>query len=143
MRHWLITHRWTMLSILIVVPIGFASKFYRGPAADLVNNSLGGVWYEIFWCLLLSLFFSDLATWKIALMVLGITCALEVLQLWHARFLETIRATFLGRTIIGNSFVVADSFYYIGGSGVGWLWLWALQKKIISPRRRGERQEKQ
>ena len=50
-RLWdLISNRWpTIISIFGIVPIGFYSKFYRGSAAQWVNGSLGGVFYEIFW----------------------------------------------------------------------------------------------
>ncbi|MDW7679736.1 MAG: DUF2809 domain-containing protein, partial [bacterium] len=74
MLNWLIIHRRTILSILIIVPVGFATKFYRGPAAGWVNNSLGGVFYEIFWCLLLFLFFSRVKLWKIVSIVFSSTC---------------------------------------------------------------------
>lgn len=32
----------TGISLLFIIPAGFYSKFYTGPAADWVNNSLGG-----------------------------------------------------------------------------------------------------
>jgi hypothetical protein len=41
--------------LLVTIPVGVYTKFYQGPAADWVNNSLGGVFYEIFWCLLVFL----------------------------------------------------------------------------------------
>jgi hypothetical protein len=40
---------WTDASLLVTVPVGVYTKFHQGPAADWVNNSLGGVFYEIFW----------------------------------------------------------------------------------------------
>lgn len=115
-------HR-TMLSILIITPIGFASKFYRGPAAAWVNDSLGGAFYVIFWCLVGLLLFPNGKPWKIAAVVLTITCLLEFLQLWHPHFLEWIRGHFIGATILGTSFAWSDFPYYVLGSAVGWLWL--------------------
>ncbi len=113
----------TILSILIIIPIGFASKFYRGPAAAWVNDSLGGVFYVIFWCLVGYLFFPKSKPWKIAAIVLTITCLLECLQLWHPPFLEWLRSYFIGATILGTSFVWSDFPYYFLGSAIGWLWL--------------------
>ncbi|MDZ7342530.1 MAG: DUF2809 domain-containing protein [candidate division KSB1 bacterium] len=115
-------HR-TALSILIITPIGFASKFYRGPSAAWVNDSLAGMFYVIFWCLVVFLFFPDSKPWKIAAVVLAITCLLEFLQLWHPPFLEWVRSSFIGATILGTSFVWSDFPYYFLGSAVGWLWL--------------------
>jgi hypothetical protein len=122
---------WTVLSLLIIVPIGFYSKFYTGPAANWVNNSLSGAFYEVFWCALLFLFLDD-NPWIIATFVLMMTCLLEFLQLWHPPFLEFIRSHFLGRAVLGTSFTWSDFPYYFLGCGVGWLWMRWLQSK--SPR---------
>lgn len=118
----------TIVSLFIIVPIGFYSKFYKGPAASWVNNSLGGTFYEIFWCLLSFLIFNKSKPWIVATIVLIITCLLEFLQLWQPYFLQVIRRTFIGATILGNSFTWADFPYYFIGSGVGWYWLKWLNK---------------
>jgi len=119
---------WTLISILIIVPVGLYSKFYNGPAAHWVNDSLGGVLYVIFWCLLVFLFLGNTKPWKIATTVFLITCFLEFLQLCHPPFLEFIRSYFIGRTILGTSFTWFDFPYYFAGCGIGWLWMNFLQK---------------
>lgn len=119
----------TILSILIITPIGFASKFYRGPAAVWVNDSLGGTFYVMCWCLVAFLFFPKGKPGKIALTVLIITCLLEFMQLWHPPLLEWIRSYFIGATILGTSFVWSDFPYYFLGCGMGWLWLRRLAAK--------------
>jgi hypothetical protein len=113
----------TVVSLLFIVPVGFYSKFYTGPAADWANNSLGGFFYEIFWCLLIFLFSEKIKPWKIAGSVLLITCGLEFLQLWHPLFLEIPRSYFIGRTILGTTFSWSDFPYYFLGSAAGWLWM--------------------
>jgi len=120
---------WTLVSILIITPIGFFCKFYRGPAAHWVNDSLGGLFYEIFWCLVLFLFFVKSKPWLIALIVLFATCLLEFLQLWHPQFLEILRRYFIGAMILGTSFTWTDFPYYFFGSGIGWLWMRWLKNK--------------
>ena len=119
---------WTGLSILLIVPVGFYSKFYDGPAQAWVNNSLGGVFYEIFWCLVLYLFIPGIQPVLNASIIFTITCILETLQLWHPPFLEIIRATFIGATILGSSFTWTDFPYYVVGSVLGWLWIVRLQR---------------
>jgi hypothetical protein len=121
------------ISLLIIVPTGFYGKFYSGPAAAWVNNSLGGMFYEIFWCLLLFLFFANTAPWVIAASVLTVTCLLECLQLWHPPFLEVIRSHFIGRTILGTCFVWSDFPYYFPGAWIGWLWVRRLQNRGKRP----------
>ncbi len=121
-----------ILSLIIVVPIGFWTKFYNGPAQSWVNDSLGGLFYEIFWCLLLGLIFTNSRPVKIAVSVLVITSILEVAQLWHPPFLEMLRGNFIGRTILGNSFNWHDFPYYLIGSSIGYLWLLGIQKLSIA-----------
>ena len=119
-----------ILSLLVVVPLGFLSKFYSGPASTWINDSLGGVFYEIFWCLIIALVWVKLSTWKIVLWVFGVTSILEILQLWHPETLEMIRSTFLGRTLIGIQFAWLDFPYYMIGCLIGWFWIGQIHKSI-------------
>jgi hypothetical protein len=118
-----------LASLVVIVPVGFYSKVYRGPGAYWVNTSLDGVFYEIFWCLFLALALSRARPQRIAIGVLTATCILEFLQLWHPPFLEAIRATFSGRAIIGTTFDWSDFPYYFIGSALGWFWLIQLRRK--------------
>jgi hypothetical protein len=120
-------HSLILLLLIITAAIGLASKLYAGPAADWINNSLSGVIYEIFWCLAALLLFPRARAWKIAAWVFVITCFLEALQLWHEMHLEQIRATFIGRALLGTSFTWLDFPYYAVGCGVGWLLVRSLQ----------------
>ena len=118
---------WAVLSLALLVPIGLYSKIYAGPAANWVNNSLVGVFYVIFWCVLIFIFFERRPPWLIATLVLLATCLVEFLQLWHPPFLEWLRSFFIGRTILGTGFTWTDFPYYFTGAGLGWLWLKWLQ----------------
>ncbi|MHC4966858.1 MAG: ribosomal maturation YjgA family protein [Planctomycetota bacterium] len=120
---------WALVSIVVIVPLGFALKFYGGPGQAWVNNSLAGVAYEIFWCL------AVFAAWprraaitRIVAGVFTVTCALEILQLWNPPWLEAIRSTWAGRAIVGTTFVWSDFAYYVLGCALGWLWLHAIAR---------------
>ncbi len=81
--------RWlTLLFIILIIPLGFFTKFYSGPAMNWISNSVGGLLYEIFWCLVFYFLFPKTRPFLIALIVLISTCFLEFLQLWHPPFLE-------------------------------------------------------
>ena len=108
-------------TLLLVIPAGFATKFYSGPAQFWVRNSLGGFFYVVFWCLLGALLFPALRAGRIAAWVVSATCLLEVVQLWHPWFLEYLRGSFLGRVLLGTTFVWSDFAYYFLGGLVGWL----------------------
>ncbi len=113
----------TLSSLALVVPLGFATKFYKGPGAHWANDSLAGLWYEVFWCLAWFLVRPRWAAARIATGVLAATCALEFLQLWHPRWLEFLRNYFIGAAVLGTSFDWSDFVYYFAGSALGWLWL--------------------
>lgn len=111
-------------SLLIVTPLGFLSKFYTGPVREWFNDYAGGIFYEIFWCLFIFLLIPRRkAIAQIPRWVFGITCALEILQLWRTPILESVRSSFLGRTLIGTTFSWWDFPHYVVGYLIGWLWL--------------------
>jgi len=120
-----------LISIFIITPLGFLSNLYKGPAHEWLNNSLGGAFYEIFWCLIVYLIFPKTDVIKIALIVYLSTCFLEILQLWHPPFLEIIRHNYIGRIVIGNRFNLFDFPYYVFGSLGGWFWMMRLRKKYF------------
>ena len=111
----------SFISLLIVTPIGFISKFYTGPGAWWINNYGGGIFYEIFWCFVVILFLPYASAFWVACSVLVITCFHECLQLWHPPFLESVRSTFIGSTLIGTTFVWWDFPHYVIGCFAGWL----------------------
>ncbi|MCK4357390.1 MAG: DUF2809 domain-containing protein [Candidatus Cloacimonetes bacterium] len=119
----------TIISLLIIIPLGFATKFYNGIYANWVNNSLCGVFYEIFWCLVIFFIFTKLSPLNIATIVFIITSLLEFTQLWKSPFLEIIRKNFIGRTLIGSSFIWSDFFYYLIGCIIAYLWMSSVLKK--------------
>ena len=117
-----------ILLLIMIVPIGFFTKFYSGPAQDWISNSVGGLLYEIFWCLVLYFLFPKTRILLLAMIVLLITCFLEFMQLWHPSFLEYLRSNFIGRTILGNAFNWMDFPYYIVGSFLGYVLLKFISK---------------
>jgi hypothetical protein len=121
---WRRARLWTLLSLLLVTPLGFGLKFYSGPGRNWGNNYAAGALYVVFWCLLLFLIRPrrEFAA-RIAIGVLITTCLLEVLQLWHPPPLETIRHTFLGRTLLGTTFSWCDFPHYLLGAALGWVWM--------------------
>ena len=105
--------------LAVVVPLGISSKFYTGPAQFWVSGHAGGILYVVFWILLAFMIWPTLSSRFVALTVLGITCALEVLQLWQPSALEAVRSTFIGHALIGSTFSWWDFPYYVVGSVLG------------------------
>jgi hypothetical protein len=130
-RHRVFQYRIAVLiSILIIAPLGYVVRFY-GSALEWLNDLLGSIAYEIFWILLIALFFRQASPVRTAVGVCLATCVLEFLQLWHPPFLEVMRATFLGRLILGNTFNWSDFLSYFIGSFLGWVWMRSLYQRIL------------
>jgi hypothetical protein len=113
----------TVASIVLITPLGFLTKFYGGVGAGWVNNRLGGVLYEVFWCLVVFALATAARPSMVAVSVLLATSALEVLQLGHPPALEWLRGNFVGRTVLGTSFDPWDFPHYVSGCGIGWAWM--------------------
>jgi Protein of unknown function (DUF2809) len=122
------TQLYTLFLIFIIVPLGFATKFYNGWGEAWINNSLGGVLYVIFWCLVVFILKTKIKPKNIVIGVLLVTSFLETLQLWHPPFLQRLRSSFIGVTILGNSFVFSDFGYYIVGAIIAYCILKKLGK---------------
>ena len=105
-----------LLVLAVVVPAGFATKFYAGPAQAWVHGHAGGFLYVVFWCLLALALRPQLSPWLVGCAVLVITSILEFLQLWHPPLLQAVRSTFLGHALIGSSFAWSDFPYYGAGT---------------------------
>jgi hypothetical protein len=112
-----------LLSILIIIPLGLSTKFYMGPGQNWANHYLGGVFYEIFFCLLLALFLPVTPPWKIAGWVFAVTVLIEFLQRHHPVWLTTLRRFWLGHLLLGSSYNVWDFPFYLLGCVIGVYWI--------------------
>ncbi len=120
MSVWTGERRRLAVALAVVTVAGFASKFYRGPGDGWLNDSLAGMFYVVFWCLAAAICWPAASPRRIVFVVLAMTCALEVLQLWRPPWLQKLRATFPGAALLGTTFVVSDFVYYAIGAAVGW-----------------------
>jgi hypothetical protein len=116
------------LALAVIIPLGIYTKFYRGPAA-WVNDPLGSVLYEVAWCLAAAIVVARWRPLPIALSVFTATCVLEVLQLWHPPFLDWLRSFFVGRLILGTTFVWSDFAWYAVGCAAGYALVTLLARK--------------
>lgn len=120
---WSLKYRLVLLvSIIILVPIGYVIRFAPNQTLPWLNDAIGSLAYEIFWVLLTTFLSPRTSLRAIAVGVCLATCGLEWLQLWHPPFLEAARATLAGRLVLGNTFSWLDFPPYVVGSGLGWLW---------------------
>jgi glycopeptide antibiotics resistance protein len=118
------------ISMLLIVPLGYIVRF-AGNA--WWNDFLGSVAYDIFWVLLVALILPRVSLAKVAIAVCLVTCLLEFLQLWQNPVYFSIRATWVGRLVLGNTFMWSDFPSYFIGSFAGWLWARSLKHRFLQP----------
>lgn len=117
-----------LLSILLIVPIGYVARFSQGWIPESLHDALGSIAYEVFWILLVQFFYPKTSPLRTAIGVCLATCAIEVLQLWQPPFLQAVRATLPGRLILGNTFMWSDFPPYVLGSALGWSWITVVRR---------------
>ena len=127
-RHAWERNRWRLVGLVVLTVIGLYSKFYVGWGQDWVNDSLGGVFYVIFWWGVGDLFQPRVGVKTISGGVFGLTCGLEFLQLVRHPILDWARSSFVGRTILGTTYAVSDFFYYAIGGILGYFWVLAMRR---------------
>lgn len=120
-----------LLSIIPIFIAGLTCEFYTGPGRKWFNDSGGDFLYQIFLILLISFIGPKLSLRWTAFGVFVFNCTIEFLQLWKPPFLEPIRHTLFGRLFIGYNFSWEDIFYYAMGCFLGWVWVRAIQHKIL------------
>lgn len=112
-----------LVSIVVIVPLGYGIRFSSGLGSPWLHDALGSIAYEIFWILLVTFFIPKKPVIWVAMGVCFFTGVVEFLQLWQPPFLQMLRSTLPGRLILGNSFAWLDFLPYFVGSFLGWLWV--------------------
>jgi hypothetical protein len=117
-----------IFAILLVIAAGLflRSRFCPFPSW-LVKY--GG---DALWALLVFLGFGlmlpRMGTIRIAAIAFAFSCAVEFSQLYHAPWIEAIRATRLGLLAIGSTFHPPDFLAYAAGIGFGMGWELLIRK---------------
>jgi|SRR5579883_895343 hypothetical protein len=108
------------LWLFLVALFGYWVRF-DAPIAATLRDGLGGAAYVIFFVVAIAIVTPASSAARIALIVLGTTCALEFLQLWHPVWFEKTRRTFPGRALLGTTFDWTDFPPYFAGALIGWM----------------------
>lgn len=116
----------SLVVLLALIPIGISTKFYYGPERDWVHDYAGDIIYTMFFFFLFHLIWNRTNTIILAGAAFGFSTVVEFTQLIDTNFLKVIRSTFLGRTLVGTGFTTTDILYYLLGSVLGWIMLFAI-----------------
>ena len=111
----------------------FAYAYWRENFTGWLRESGGGIPYVVFWIMFLFVLFPR-PQWAFSFsgIATGITCALEVFQLWKPAWLTEIRESAVGAALLGSGFSWQDFPPYFLGGVIGYLILKAVSRVSAS-----------
>ncbi|WP_161519856.1 MULTISPECIES: DUF2809 domain-containing protein [Bacillus] len=107
------------LFTIVIIILGLSSRKFAFALPHLLNDYLG----DALWVLMIftgfGFLFPKTETKKLAFISLMFCYGIEVSQLYHANWIDSIRATTLGGLVLGYGFLWSDLVAYTIGVGVG------------------------
>ena len=108
-----------LVLLVFTVAAGLASRKFAGPGPNWVHSYLGDTLWAFMVFLLLGLIFHKKDTLWVAAVTLAFSYVIEVSQLYHAPWIDALRAYQLGGLILGYGFLWSDLLCYTAGAGMG------------------------
>ncbi|EOG8707243.1 TPA: DUF2809 domain-containing protein [Bacillus cereus] len=119
---------YAMFTILVII-LGLSSRKFAFALPALLNDYLGDALWALMIFIGFGFLFPKIATKKLAFISLMFCYGIEVSQLYHAEWIDSIRATTLGGLVLGYGFLWSDLVAYTIGVGIGFLFELILRKK--------------
>ncbi|MBJ8028982.1 DUF2809 domain-containing protein [Bacillus cereus group sp. N21] len=111
---------YAILTIIVVI-LGLASRKFAYALPNLLNAYLGDALWALMIFIGFGFLFHKMKTKKIAFLSLLFCYGIEISQLYHADWIDNIRATTLGGLVLGYGFLWSDILAYTIGVGMGML----------------------
>jgi hypothetical protein len=109
---------WIDLIVLAVV-LGIGSRRYAYALPAFIAAYAGDTLWATAAFLGIGLILPGASTWRVALLAMAFSVLIEVSQLYHAPWIDSIRHTTIGGLVLGFSFVWSDLACYAVGIGIG------------------------
>ncbi|PFZ65996.1 ribosomal maturation YjgA family protein [Bacillus wiedmannii] len=117
------------LFTIVIIILGLSSRKLAFALPHLLNAYLG----DALWALMIftgfGFLFPKIDTKKVVFISLLFCYGIEVSQLYHAEWIDSIRATTLGGLVLGYGFLWSDIVAYTIGVGIGMFCEFMLRKK--------------
>lgn len=120
---------YAILTIVVVI-LGVASRKIAFALPAVVNAYLGDALWALMIFIGFGFLFHKMEIKKVALLSLLFCYAIEMSQLYHAEWIDSIRATTLGGLVLGYGFLWSDVLAYAIGIGIGVLCEFIFQKRV-------------
>lgn len=108
-----------LLAAIVVVVIGLASRRYPEVLPKFIADYAGDTLWTLMVFLGMCVIWPGLPVRRAAVAALLISYGVEVSQLYHAAWIDTLRRTTLGRLTLGSGFLWSDLVCYTAGAVAG------------------------
>ncbi|MGG1744865.1 DUF2809 domain-containing protein, partial [Bacillus paranthracis] len=112
---------------ILVIILGLSSRKFAFALPALLNDYLGDALWALMIFIGFGFLFPKIEMKKLAFVSLMFCYGIEVSQLYHAEWIDSIRATTLGGLVLGYGFLWSDLVAYTIGVGVGFLFEFILR----------------
>jgi hypothetical protein len=105
--------------IIIVIILGLYSRKIDNIIPEVLNIYLGDTLWALMVFVTCGYIFKSLKTKKVGLIGIAFCYLIELSQLYHSNWIDTIRQTTLGGLVLGYGFLWSDLLAYTIGIGIG------------------------
>jgi len=111
--------RWRLAMAGLVMFTGWAWRSGGLPLSRFLYKYGGDAWWALLVFVCVGMVFRRRPTAVVAAIAAIVAAGVELLQLYHAPWLDAVRATALGRAALGNTFNAPDLLAYAAGIALG------------------------
>jgi hypothetical protein len=108
-----------MILLALTCGLGLGSRRFAGHLPGFIATYAGDALWALALFLFLGLIRVRAGTGRVAALALGLSLLVEVSQLYHAPWIDSIRQTTLGGLVLGFGFLWSDLVCYAVGVGLG------------------------
>ncbi len=119
LRNWQRNSLARAILLAITCGLGIGSRRFAGHLPGFVATYAGDTLWALALFLFLGLILPRVATARVAVAALIVSMMVEVSQLYHAPWIDSIRRTSLGGLVLGFGFLWSDLVCYTVGVGLG------------------------
>ena len=120
--------------IVLTILAGLASRHFAHMLPKWTTLYLGDALWALMVFFIVGFLLKRRNSSTIALFAIAFSFCIEISQLYHAPFIDSVRATRLGGLILGFGFLWTDLLCYVVGISVGFCLEWIFERKIENNR---------
>lgn len=108
-----------LLIVIVVILLGLSARKMAAHLPELVNLYLGDILWALMAYMMIRLVFLHFSIKRVAILGLAFCFLIEISQLYHSPWIDSIRNTTLGALVLGFGFLWSDLLAYSLGISAG------------------------